>query len=479
MGLAAAVYTVVALFQKSMALLLLPFVTHVMPPDVYGLVSLVTVVGTVIGILLCSPVENAVFRWAARETAESEGILSVCALYGLVGVPLLGVASSAVLWSLDGKILGVDVSSWSLVVLAASLMAAGVYFGIPLLRARDQLARFVLCSASSIIVNFSLKIWLVFIAKMGLEGWILSELASSATLYLFVLAVARPRIAGITGAVFGTLARYALPLLPHRLAFWGLTSLSRPIMAMTASLHQLGLFSLAANCMAVSALLAGEINRAVLVEYGRENVTAPTPVTRGVARVQLLVALVVPASLGFGVALFGPLIFAPEYEGAYPAMAVLLVAQCAYALYLVPMNYLCQTLGDTRFSWLSSCAGAATVLGILLALGDGTTAIAAAAVTALGYMVMAVVAFQTCARCGMRVAWRRLTPRVWVCTVLVVSFSFSVIALASANRDVSIGVAVTGLALLAGMIGYSYRAPARLFSDSYADEQEATAGWTR
>lgn len=476
MGLAAVVYTLVALFQKSMALLLLPFVTHVMEPDVYGLVSLVTVVGTVIGIALCSPVENAVFRWSARDNADSAGVICLCAIYGLIAVPVFGGVGFAILFTLEGQILGVDCSQWAIVVLSACFMAAGIYFGVPLLRARDNLVRFVICSGVSIVVNFSLKVWLVFDLRMGLQGWIVSELVASATLYLLVVVLARPRIVKVNRGIVTLLARYGLPLLPHRLAFWGLTSLSRPILALTATLHQLGIFSLAANCTAVAALLAGEINRAVLVEYGREKVSAPTSVTRNVASVQLAVAFLVPASLGFGVALFGPIIFAADYQEAYPAMAVLLIAQCAYALYLVPMNYLCQTLGDTRFSWLSSCSGAGTVLGLLLVIGDGTTALDAALVTSFGYVVMAVVAFETCRRCGMKVAWSHLVPRLTVCVLIFATLILSMCALSAEQRPASVAVSSLGLAILVCLGIYVYRAPMKWFAgagqDSHAEEPD-------
>ncbi|MDH3052485.1 oligosaccharide flippase family protein [Gordonia alkanivorans] len=463
MSLAALVYTVVALFQKSLALILLPFVTHVMEPDVYGLVSLVTVVGTLISILLCSPVENAVFRWSARDAPESGAIVSLCAIYSLFLLPLLGIVVFISLLFREGELMGVDYSYWGIVCLAACLMASGTYFGFPYLRAHDRLARFALCSGISICVNFTLKICLVFLAEMGLQGWILSELGAWATLYFLVLVLARPRLARLGKGAVATLIRYGLPLLPHRLAFWGLTSMTRPIMAATATLHQLGIFSLAANCMAVGALLAGEINRAVLVEYGRERTIAPTAATFKVARIQLVSALAIPALVGCGVAIMGPVIFAPEYHGAYAPMAVLLFAQCAFAVYLIPMNYLCQTLGDTRFSWLSSCSGALIVLALLLAMQNSTTALTAAAVTSVGYLVMAFVAFETCRRSEMRVRWRSLVPARRVSVLSFVSFASAVVALSVPDPPVRVAFSVVGVLMLGLLAFLIYLTPSVLF----------------
>jgi hypothetical protein len=164
------------------------------------------------------------------------------------------------------------------------------------------------------------------------------------------------------------------------------------VLLILTTAHQVGIFALACNFAFIASLILGEINRAVLAEYAREETPVPSAITLNIARAQLLSAFAVPACLGFGIVVASGILIPAEYVGAIPVIGYLLISQVLYGVYLVPMNYICQTVGDTRWSWIASVSGALVIFGLLLATGQGVSSMAAALITVCGYAVMCVLA---------------------------------------------------------------------------------------
>jgi O-antigen/teichoic acid export membrane protein len=176
-------------------------------------------------------------------------------------------------------------------------------------------------------------------------------------------------------------------------------------MAAVSSLDQVGLLSFGLNLAMLASLILAEINAAVLPRYSRESFPAPTNETLGPVRWQLIAAFVVPAVVGCGVAVAGRWIFAEAYWPSFLLTGVLLIGQAAYGLYVIPMNYLTQTAGHSKYSALASGAGAALILVSILILGHRYGAVGVAGATAAGYLTMAGVAIILTSALKLDIAW--------------------------------------------------------------------------
>jgi O-antigen/teichoic acid export membrane protein len=84
----------------------------------------------------------------------------------------------------------------------------------------------------------------------------------------------------------------------------------------------------------------------------------------------------------------------------------LLIGQAAYGLYVIPMNYLTQTAGHSKYSPLASGAGAALILVSILILGHRFGAVGVAYATTAGYVTMAGVATILTRVLKLDIAWR-------------------------------------------------------------------------
>jgi O-antigen/teichoic acid export membrane protein len=444
------VYLSLAFLQRSFGLLLLPFLTRVLSTETYALVSVVVVVGTLWSLVLGSAFESAVFRWAARVTTESTGILRVSAIYLYWVLPLAGFASAIVLWFLrDSTFLRVPNSIWALEILAMSLMPASSYFALSVARARDDVVKYVSLALPAILLLAGSKVIFVLTMNLGLFGWVLSDLVAYGSMYFIALLSTKVPKRGVTAGASQKLIRFSLPLLPQRFAFWSLTSMGRPLLIFLLPLSAVGLYSMAFNLALVASIVLGEINRAVLVSYSKESFPAPTLETLGVGTWQMLLAFVVPAVSMAGIAIGAPLLVGDAYHAGLPLIPYLMVGIVAYGLYLVPMNYLVQTGGVTVWSWTATTVAAiVTLVGILIFTPLWGLHGASFAQT-LGYLAMMLSAFGLTRWSRLAITYQLLIPRVLALNFALVGFLMAAVALIFYN---------TGFRLLLGVIGFIFAA---------------------
>jgi O-antigen/teichoic acid export membrane protein len=443
----AAVYIGFAILQRGISILLLPFVTRAMPPAEYGAVSVIVAIGLLASAVFGGPVEMGVFRWTARSGDQHPALLRIARIHLFVVVPLIGTGIALALYLVQSVAFGASTTLIGLEILALCLGAAFTYFTLPLVRASDRVGVFALLASINIVVLVASKVTLVIVLSRGVEGWVTSDLiagASSFVVAIFVSKIDRPRVGR---SDVGSFLRFCLPLTPHRISFWALSSLSRPMAALTLTLSAVGVFSLALNLAAVASLVLGELNRAVLIEYSRESFPAPTHRTSTVIVAQVVAALVVPAAIGVGIAVAHPWLLGSEYESALPLVAILLLGQFAYGVYLVPMNFLVQTAGYAGLSWIASTVGASAIFLLLLVLPDSAGTRAVSWVNMLGYVLMMALSFGLVIKHRLVVRWAVLLDHRVLLGSSVGAMVLAFWSLSTSSREQQLVAAIVGLTL--------------------------------
>lgn len=422
------VYLFFGFLQRGLSFLLLPFVTRVMSPAEYGAVSVVVAGGALFGIVLGSSLESAVFRAVARVSRSSPATLRITALYLYALLPAAAGGLALILYMLNSSLLSVDTRIWAIEVLACGFTPAVSFYVLPALRAANDLRRFVAVSSVSVAALFIGKVVFVIFLGQGLFGWVVSDLLAAVFGFLIGFLLVRPVPARVSGRKLRRLVFFALPLVPHRVAFWALSSLSRPAMTTVLPLSLIGIYSLAFNFASIAAMVLVELNRAFLAEYSRESFPAPSAVSRRVARIQILLAFLAPAAVGAGVAIAAPILMGEEFLVSLPLIALLLCAQIAYGIYLIPVNYMVQSAGMSGWSWISSTLGATLiVLGIIM-FGNAVGVFGVALITMLGYLVMAASAFAIARIQALDIRWSALSLPVSSAVLALIATSISLIA---------------------------------------------------
>jgi O-antigen/teichoic acid export membrane protein len=428
---AAVTYIVLASLQRGVSLLILPFVTHAMSPEEYGAASMLSAASLLLTALIATPLIQLIIRAAARGEENGPALLRAAGIYCYLIVPALAALVAAIFALFVPEILGVAGGIWAIELLAIGFQPAASVFALWVAQAREDLPRFAWLSLTSVLAAAASKIVLVVVMQLGVLGWVISDLISAiVSAGVAIMLVRLPQVRVGSQDIRYALT-FTLPLVPHAVSFWALAFVSRPTLAAVSSLTQVGLLSFGLNLAQLAGLILAESNRAALPRYSREVFRAPTHETHSPVRWQLIAALIVPAVVGCGIALTGQWLFAEVYWPAFFIAGLALTGQAALGLYLIPMNYLTQTAGLTKFGGLASSTGAALTVILILVWGRSHGAVGAAYATAAGYIAMAALAWALTKLLKLDIAWRSWVANWPELLLALAALTSSIWALAS------------------------------------------------
>jgi O-antigen/teichoic acid export membrane protein len=411
-------------------LLILPFISRVMSPSNYGAASMLTASAVLLVAILAAPLDALVFRVVGHGGKDEPSLLRVAGTYCYILLPVTGALVAFGFALAVPTFLGVSGTIWAIEILAVGFQPAMTVFALPVVQARQDLRRFVWLAGNSVVVLAVSKLLLVLVWQLGVLGWVISDLISAVLSAILAAAVVRPPRARVTLHHARAVARFAVPLIPHKASAWAITSLSRPALAMVSSLAQVGLLSLGLNVAITATLVMTEINRAVQPRYSRETFPAPTHNTYTPVKWQMVLAVAVPAAVGAALALVGQWVFAEPYWPAFALTGVLLVGQAAYGVYPIAINYLVLTAGQPKYTGLATGTGAVVILGSIFAIGRDYGAEGVAYATTAGYLAMATVAVMLTRLTKLDISWRAWATCWPELTVGTAALACSVAALA-------------------------------------------------
>ena len=420
-----------ASLQRGISFVILPFVSHAMSPDEFGAASTLTATALFVTAVVGTPLIQLIIRAAARGEEDGPALLRLMGTYCYFLLPITVALVAAAVALFMPPVLGVSGPIWAIELLAIGLQPAASVYALWVSQAREDLVRFAWLSSTSIVATAASKLLLVVLLELGVLGWVLSDLISAILSAVLALMLVRLPRAQVTREHLRSVLKFTLPLVPHTASLWAVTSLSRPAMAAVSSLDQVGLLAFGTNLAMIAGLVMAETNRAVLPRYSREVFPAPTHETLMPVRWQLVTAFVVPAIIGVGIALIGPLIFADAYWPSFALTGILLISQAAYGIYLIPMNFLTQSAGLPKYSPLASGAGAALILVLILLLGHRYGALGVAYITLAGYATMAFLAMILVVITKLDIAWNswlRDWPAVFLGAVALAAGVFALSA---------------------------------------------------
>lgn len=445
----AVTYLLLAGLQRGVSLLILPFISRVMSPSEYGAASMLTASAVIVVAIMAGPLDALVFHTLPRGGEEAPPRLRVTGLYCYIVLPVTGAVISAGFALFVPTFLGVAGWVWAIEILAVGFQPAMTVFALPMVQAGQDLRKFVWLASTSILTLAISKMLLVVVWKLGVTGWVLSDLISAAIAAILAIVLVRPPRAQISADVARAVTAFAVPLIPHKVSSWAIASLSRPALALVSTLSQVGLLSLGLNVASTVTLVITEINRSVQPRYSQETFPAPTHHTFGPVKWQIILSLSVPAGVGAGLALIGQWIFAEPFWPSFALTGILLVGQAAFGIYPIVTNYLVLTAGIPKYTAFATGAGALVIFGSILIFGRSYGAIGVAVATAVGYVVMAAVAVLLTRVAKLEITWRAWAMCWPEIALGAAALLCSVVALSQAvGSQASHGLALASLFLL-------------------------------
>lgn len=324
-----ALYGTANMLARGIQILLVPFYTHTLLPEDYGVIDMMMLVGTIASSVLTLEISAGMARsYADADEGPDRASYTSTALWVTIGSALIVVAV-AMLWPGAGHLMIGDMPS-SVFRVAALAIAAQMVFG--LLSVHLQYARrvipFVVAILLLTVAQSGLGVILVLWAKLGVIGVFYGQVAG----YVLACAVAGFAARGalrsrFDRARFREMVSYSAPLVLSAIGSHLLLLGDRVIIDIKLGLDDVGIYGIGARISGtVSLLLAGFSSALGPLIYSRYK----EPETPGhLARMlRMLLVLVLPM-LG-GLSIFSEeivwVIAPPAYKEAATVIPILTLA---------------------------------------------------------------------------------------------------------------------------------------------------------
>ncbi len=242
------VYGIGSIAARAVGFLLLPYYSHLMTPDEFGLYSLFMVLVTIAQPLYVHGIDIAFMRYAAdAEPPEQRRALGTALAQGLLAGGVLSfllVAFAPLMTEL--VVSGSSARGAAMVRLSAGFMLIDTLsnYLLVFMRIRRRAALFSVIKLGNVLVNISLNVWLVGAMNLGAVGAFWAFFITAAVELLTLLAISWGEIAfGWTWREIRCWLAFGLPNLPAMLFMAAIEFSDRKWIESLLSVGEAGLYS--------------------------------------------------------------------------------------------------------------------------------------------------------------------------------------------------------------------------------------------
>ena len=369
--------------------LLLPFFTHYLTPNDYGLISAAEVTTRAITILVLLGLPNTLIRFYYKyrdnPTQFRNSIGWHLRFAVLLAVVILSVLFAShgvwVNWFFPGDIF--------YPILAMALITAGFGIFLPVLQswyqAKNEYKKHLLVTQANFFLTALLTVYLVGWLKLGAVGGVLAVLIGSVLMGLYSLLVVWPYLRiSKQGQINWDSVKFGIPLIPEALAIWLLVFIDRVLIARIMGFEAVGIYAIGYSAGAVMSLIVSSTQKAWLPLFLKSDDNTRLPII-------ITTYLAIISFIGLAGALFVKdgfaLIINERYlEGAI-VVAPVILGYIFYGLYFISVNTL---LKNDRTAWMAGLSGLAAITNIALNIWwiPRYGILGAAMATGLSYVVL-------------------------------------------------------------------------------------------
>ena len=255
------------IFVKVIGIFLIPIYTRYLTPADYGILSIVSVIGTILFIVLSMGCDTAVMRfyYDYREHKEElKSYLGTIAIF-LLGINLIIILlinyTGAGLFEVLIKDKSITFNPYMKLKIYSTYLGLASIIPLMLFRVKEKPLNYISATTFQFIISVSFIIYFVVFLKQGALGAIKGGLYASVILFfLYLFLISKEIKFKIDFSKLYYTLLLALPLVPHNLAGWILSLSDKLILQRYSSLSEVGLYSLGYSLGMVMNFIVMSIN---------------------------------------------------------------------------------------------------------------------------------------------------------------------------------------------------------------------------
>lgn len=278
-------YAIPTFLTKGLAFLLLPIYARALRPSDYGVIDFVGSIGPMIHIVLCLEVLQGMVRLRVDLTEAGRARLSgtTWTFSILMHTAFLAVSLPNAEW-MAVHVLGTHELEQAAMAGAVSIsMTSLVHMFMSQFRWELRTKAFSVLSTGYAATSIGLAALMALVLEYGVTGIMMGQIASAAAFSVIAVYLARSTVTWrLDPRLLGQMVRYSWPLVPASLSVMLTLYFNRIALTSMASLHEVGIFGMAARLASVTAIAMAALQMAItpLVFARYQEPETPTSLAR-------------------------------------------------------------------------------------------------------------------------------------------------------------------------------------------------------
>jgi O-antigen/teichoic acid export membrane protein len=262
-----AIYGISGVIGSFISIFLIPVYTRIFTPKDYGVISLLTVFTTLVGMLAVLALDNSSARWfydtddlKHRHTTISTWFWCQLTVSSILALGIVFLAPQISFWLTNSP----EYSNLVRLVAIGIPMATGSTVLNSWLRYQRRPTMSVVFSLSRTLANIGLIIVFVVILRRGLTGLFSANLIIATIFGIVSIVFLKNWVSPVTFSRqrLRAMLHYALPLIPAALGLWVMMGMDRIMLEHFANISEVGLYSIAASVASLIGLITAAFTQA-------------------------------------------------------------------------------------------------------------------------------------------------------------------------------------------------------------------------
>lgn len=348
------IYMVSFGLSRGLPVLLLPLYLAYLSPTIFGYLALSEVVASLAKVIFSQGLDASVFHhfFTFRDAKTRQRYLGSVWMYlfvaGIILMPVTLVGAGYLHQRIN---LNVPFHPYiSLALVTAFVRSSFELVVLQILRAQEDALKYAQISLVSVVATAGAQIYFLIFRGLGGEGIVIGSLVGAIVVAVFCVPfLARSLKIAFDLSHIRRGLEYGIPLVPHLLGHW-LSNLSdRIVLERFVPISQVGIYSVADRFRQGYAIIPWGLNSAIISSFSKARVEARA--RERLPRLVTYYCLFLAASAIVLITLAPVIIrlIAPDsYAGLQAIVPWLVLGGLIYGTYFVPMNFLAQTVGETK-----------------------------------------------------------------------------------------------------------------------------------
>lgn len=389
------IYAFGDLLTKGTGFFLLPLYTAYLTPEDYGIISLATVTGTIFMIISTAGLRGAVlkFYYEFDQEIQRRRFYGTLWLFYLLIPGLLLFIFELKGDIIFGKILP-SVAYHPYIRLALWIFyvkALFVEMPLEIFKAKSEATKHTLIKVGIFFSSTILTIWFVVFWGQGAKGLLVAKLLGYLLITVAIIYYLYKFIrVSFEWSYLKKALLYSLPMVPHFLSHWILSSSDRLVLEHFVELNKVGVYNVGYTIGSGMSMIAIAGNNAIIPMYGKLDLNNKLDIKKVVKTATYYITTI--TGIALIIVLFAEdfilLTIPKSYHGAIEVIPWVVLGYVFMGLYFTQINLLTITLGKTNVVGISTAVAAIANLGLNILLIPHLGMIGAALTTAVTYLLL-------------------------------------------------------------------------------------------